>query len=157
MKVELINAFVMALIEVMEKSANTKIKPGKPARKQTDIAEGDVSALVGLNSLNAKGSMSISIDKELALQVMQRICGEEHSKIDDDVANMVGELSHKVTHRAQKKLHEQGFDFEMESPLITSGLGHSIRHLVYGYKIILPFSSDIKDGGNTHIELCFDS
>ena len=43
MNVEFVNPFINGLLNVMETMAQTTLKPGKPKRKQSDVAQGDVS------------------------------------------------------------------------------------------------------------------
>lgn len=80
MNVEFVNPFISGLLNVMETMAQTQLKPGKPKRKQSDVAQGDVSGLIGMVGPQVKGSMSITFDESLALTIMERMVGERPGK-----------------------------------------------------------------------------
>jgi chemotaxis protein CheX len=66
---------------------------------------------------------------------------------------MVGEITNMVTGGAKRILAESGFDFDMATPVVVSGKGHTIRHKCEGSIIIMPFASQ---WGNAFIEICFE-
>ena len=78
MNVEFINPFISALLNVLKTMAQTELKPGKPMKKSTDHAHGDVSGLIGMVGPQVKGSFSLSFDESLALEIMHRMLGEHH-------------------------------------------------------------------------------
>lgn len=153
MNVEFVNPFINGLLNVLETMAQTTLKPGKPKRKQSDIAQGDVSGLIGMVGPQVKGSMSITFDEQLALVIMERMVGERHEKIDAEVGDMVGEVTNMICGNAKRDLAEKGFDFGMATPIVVSGKQHTISHQVDGSKLIMPFMCD---DGFAHMEICFD-
>ena len=153
MNVEFINPFLSSLINVLSTMAQTKLKPGKPRIKTDEIACGDVSGLIGMVGPQTRGSFSITFDEELALTIMERMLGERPDSIDEEVTDMVGEITNMVTGGAKNLLGEKGFDFDMATPIVVSGKGHTITHKSQGKKIIMPFTSD---AGNANIEVSFD-
>ncbi len=153
MNVEFVNPFINGLLNVLETMAQTTLKPGKPKRKQSDIAQGDVSGLIGMVGPQVKGSMSITFDEKLALAIMERMVGERHEKIDAEVGDMVGEVTNMICGNAKRDLAEKGFDFGMATPIVVSGKQHTISHQVDGSKLIMPFMCD---DGFAHMEICFD-
>jgi chemotaxis protein CheX len=58
-----------------------------------------------------------------------------------------------VTGGAKNLLGEKGYDFDMATPIVVSGPGHTITHKCEGAKIIMPFTSP---DGNANIEVSFD-
>lgn len=153
MNVEFVNPFINGLLNVLETMAQTKLNPGKPKRKQSDIAKGDVSGLIGMVGPQVKGSMSITFDEQLALVIMERMVGERHEKIDAEVGDMVGEVTNMICGNAKRDLAEKGFEFGMATPIVVSGKQHTISHQVDGSKLIMPFMCD---DGFAHMEICFD-
>ncbi len=153
MNVEFVNPFINGLLNVLETMAQTTLKPGKPKRKQSDIAQGDVSGLIGMVGPQVKGSMSITFDEQLVLVIMERMVGERHEKIDAEVGDMVGEVTNMICGNAKRDLAEKGFDFGMATPIVVSGKQHTISHQVDGSKLIMPFMCD---DGFAHMEICFD-
>ncbi|GAA5215820.1 chemotaxis protein CheX [Corallincola platygyrae] len=153
MNVEFINPFLESLNNVLSTMASLELTPGKPRLKKDEKAQGDVSGLIGMVGPQTKGSLSITFDAALALEVMQRMLGERPNEINEEVTDMVGEITNMVTGGAKLILGEKGYDFDMATPVVVSGTGHTISHKSDGAKLIMPFTSDF---GNAHIEVCFD-
>jgi len=153
MNAQFVNPFLESLLNVLSTMASTNLKPGKPALKKGETAQGDVSGLIGLVGPETKGSLSITFEESLALEIMQRMLGENPGKIDADVTDMVGEITNMVTGGAKQLLGKKGYDFDMATPIVVGGKNHTISHLSDGTKIMIPFTSP---EGNATIEICFD-
>ncbi|WP_409424528.1 chemotaxis protein CheX [Pseudoalteromonas sp. RW-H-Ap-1] len=153
MNVEFINPFLSSLINVLSTMAQTQLKPGKPRIKTDEIACGDVSGLIGMVGPQTRGSFSITFDESLALTIMERMLGERPDDVNEEVTDMVGEITNMVTGGAKNLLGEKGFDFDMATPIVVSGKNHTITHKSDGKKILMPFTSD---AGNANIEVSFD-
>lgn len=153
MNVEFINPFIAALVNVLKTMAQTELTPGKPKKKADELAQGDVSGLIGMVGDKVKGSLSITFDESLALELMHRMLGEKPDKIDAEVTDMVGEIANMICGGAKNELADKGYDFGMATPIVVSGKNHSITHQVDGPKMIMPFTSD---AGNAYLEICFD-
>ncbi|MDX3773138.1 chemotaxis protein CheX [Chromatiaceae bacterium AAb-1] len=133
--------------------ANTTVTPGQPKIKKDEIARGDVSGLIGMVGSKVKGSFSITFEESLALEIMFRMLGERPKGINNDVTDMVGEITNMVTGGAKRILGEKGYEFTMATPVVVSGKGHTITHKSEGPKILMPFDSEF---GKVHIEVSFD-
>lgn len=153
MNAEFVNPFIAGLLNVMETMAQTKLTPGKPKRKEDEVAKGDISGLIGMVGPQVKGSLSITFDENLALTIMERMVGERPESLDAEVGDMVGEVTNMICGNAKRDLSEKGYDFGMATPVVVSGKDHTISHQVDGPKIILPF---LCDDGQAYLEICFD-
>ncbi|MGB0987760.1 MAG: chemotaxis protein CheX [Pseudoalteromonas spongiae] len=153
MNVEFINPFISSLLNVLSTMAQTDLSPGKPKIKKTEVAVGDVSGLIGMVGPQTKGSLSITFDGELAMTIMERMLGERPEKINEEVTDMVGEITNMVAGGAKNLLGDKGYEFDMATPVVVSGKDHTITHKCEGPKLIMPFTSDF---GAAHIEVCFD-
>lgn len=138
MKADFVNPFLLSLLNVLSTMAQLELKPGKPKRKMDELARGDVSGLIGMVGPQTRGSLSISFEKGLALEIMRR---------------MLGEVTNMVTGGAKRMLGEKGYEFDMATPIIVSGPNHTITHRADGTKIMMPFESDY---GRATIEICFE-
>lgn len=154
MNVEFINPFLQSLVNVISTMANMQLTPGKPKLKTDNLAKGDVSGLIGMIGPQTKGSMSISFDQKLILEIMQNMLGENPGKINEEITDLVGEITNMVTGGAKNMLGSKGYEFEMATPMVVSGAGHTISHKANGRKIIMPFTSPY---GHAHIEICFET
>jgi len=153
MNAEFINPFLTSLLDVMKTMAQIDLQPGKVDVKENTIAQGDVSGLIGMVGPQLKGSFSISFDEALGLKTYSNMLGEESPKIDEQVADMVGEITNMVSGGAKKILGEKGFEFDMAKPMVVTGKNHTINHKVNGPKLIMPFSSEF---GKAVIEISFE-
>ncbi len=153
MNVEFINPFLSSLMNVLETMAMTKLVPGKPCVKKEDISKGDVSGIIGMIGPQTKGSLSVTFDENLALSIMEKMLGERPETVNEEVTDMVGEITNMVTGGAKNILGEKGFNFNMATPTVVAGKNHSIIHKCEGATLLIPFTSDC---GNAYIEVSFD-
>lgn len=153
MKVEFINPFLSSMLNVMSTMAQMELTPEKPKLKKSEIAMGDVSGLIGMVSPEARGSLSITFDEPLALATMLGMVGEAPDTVNEEITDLVGEITNMVTGGAKRMLSEKGFEFDMATPVVVSGHDHTIHHKAKGPVVIIPLNSDI---GKAYIEFAFD-
>lgn len=153
MNAEFINPFIAALLNVIQTMAQTQLVPGKPKKKSDNQARGDISGLIGMVGENIQGSMSISFEEGLVLEIMHKMLGEKPDKIDSDVLDMVGEITNMICGGAKNELDKKGYDFGMATPVVVSGVNHLIKHQVDGKKMVMPFSHE---SGKLYLEMCFN-
>jgi chemotaxis protein CheX len=154
MKAEFINPFLNSMKSVMEMMAQIELTAEKPIIKKDDVSKGDVTGIIGMVGEEVRGSMSVTFEADVALEAMQRMLGESPRSINDDVIDMVGEITNMVTGGAKNELSEKGFEFEMATPTIVKGKSHFITHGVDGPTIVMPFNSEF---GKCFVEICFVS
>lgn len=153
MKVEFINPFLDAILNVLNTMAMFKATPGKPAIKTSEVAKGDVTGIMGMASDLARGTLAITFPEPVILEITKRMLGEELTAIDDTVTDMVGEITNMVTGGAKRILSEQGYRFDMAIPTVVWGKNHIIHHKSKAPIVIVPFHTE---SGNFFIEICFE-
>jgi chemotaxis protein CheX len=153
MKVEFINPFLDAVLNVLSTMAQTEASPENPFVKDHDGAMGDVTGMIGMVGEQTRGSMAISFTESAILHVASQMLGEKLERIDETVSDMVGEITNMVTGGAKKLLAEQGYTFDMAIPTTVVGKNHTIRHKTVGPAVIVPFKTS---AGNFFIEICFE-
>lgn len=153
MNVEFINPFLSSMLNVMSTMAQMELTPEKPKLKDNDVAKGDVSGLIGMVSEQAKGSLSITYEGSLAIATMKKMVGEGPDEVNDEIIDLVGEITNMVTGGAKRMLSEKGFEFDMATPMVVSGQDHTIHHKAEGPVVIIGLSSP---EGKAYIEFCFD-
>ena len=116
MNAEFINPVIAALINVLQTMAQIELVPGKPKKKSDDQAGGDISGLIGMVGDKIQGSMSISFDEGLVLEIMHKMLGEKPDGIDADVQDMVGEITNMICGGAKNELDQKGYSFDMATP-----------------------------------------
>lgn len=153
MRVEFINPFLSSMLNVMSTMAQMELTPEKPKLKTTEISMGDVSGLIGMVSPQAKGSLSITFDAPLALATMKNMVGEAPDQVNDEITDLVGEITNMVTGGAKRMLSEKGFEFDMATPIVVSGKDHTIHHKSKGPVVVLALRGE---HGRAYIEFSFD-
>ncbi|MBL0709957.1 MAG: chemotaxis protein CheX [Colwellia sp.] len=153
MKVEFINPFLSSMLNVMSTMAQMELKPEKPKLKKDEIAMGDVSGLIGMVSPETKGSLSITFDAPLALATMKGMVGEAPETVNEEITDLVGEITNMVTGGAKRMLSEKGFEFDMATPVVVSGPNHTIHHKSKGPVVIIALKAE---AGRAYIEFSFD-
>ncbi len=153
MKVEFINPFIESILNVLSTMAMLEAKPDKPKLKADSTATGDVTGLIGLAGEKAKGTLAITFSKALILEITKRMIGEEVTRIDNTVTDMVGEITNMVTGGAKRLLSDKGYRFDMAIPSVISGQDHVIHHKSRAPVMIVPFNTD---AGDFFIEICFE-
>jgi len=133
--------------------AQMELVPEKPRLKKDEIALGDVSGLIGMVSEQTKGSLSITYEGKLAIATMKKMVGEGPDEINEEIIDLVGEITNMVTGGAKRMLSEKGFEFDMATPIVVSGKDHRIHHKADGPIIIIPLNSEF---GKAYIEFSFD-
>ena len=153
MNVEFINPFLSSMLNVMSTMAQMELIPEKPRLKKNEVAMGDVSGLIGMVSDQAKGSLSITFEGGLALATMKKMVGEAPDEVNEEIIDLVGEITNMVTGGAKRMLSEKGIEFDMATPIVVSGANHSIHHKAKGPIVIIPLKSEL---GRAYIEFSFD-
>lgn len=127
MKVEHINAFIIAVSEVFETTIGTKPHKSNLNVKTGYAPSNDVSAVIGLSG-NTYGSVVLSFPRETALKVLSKMPDGEDSRgvSDDRVADAVCELANTIAERAKTKLTEMNIKTYISIARVVLGTGHYI-------------------------------
>ncbi len=152
MNVDYVNPFISSLVEVLRTMASTDPKRGALSLKEGAEALGIVSGRIDLKSPQANGSLAISFTAPAILSVFNNMLGETRDSVDEEVADLVGELTNMASGGAKRLFAEQGYDFGMDTPEILNGEGHVIKHTVKAPVVLVPFSTE---AGEFYIEVCF--
>lgn len=150
MDVRFINPFIDATTDVLTTMAGIAPKAGKPYLKKNDLASGDVSGIIGLTGA-ASGSMALSFSEKAIVQIVSNMLGEEIVEINSDINDAVGEITNMISGSARKKLESIGLSITAAIPTVVAGKNHSIRHVLGGPSIIIPFQIE---AGSFVIDVC---
>jgi len=153
MNKEFVAPFLSSFTNVLKTMARIDIEAGEASFKKDAIARGDVSGIISMIGNAASGSISISFEKKLALKLFHNLIGETVEHISSDITDMVGEITNMVAGGAKLQLGEQGYNFNMATPIVITGPSHYVAHKVEVSKVLMPFSCE---WGNAYIEICFE-
>jgi chemotaxis protein CheX len=140
MDVKMINPFLAAAMHVLKTMAEIDAKPGKPFLKKSDLAMGDVSAIIGVTGA-AQGSMALVFTEQCIKAIASNLLGEPFTELNHEVRDAVGELTNMICGDARRRLAEDGFVLQAGIPTIVGGKGHTIRHIADGPRLAVPFET----------------
>lgn len=150
MNAKLITSFLDATTSVLKTMAFIEPRPGKAYLKGDSVAQGDVSAIIGMTGA-VKGSLAISFSGGCILKIVSNMLGEEMSDITAEVKDAVGEITNMVSGVARQKLEGDGYIIAAAIPTVVSGVNHSILHVLAGPSLIIPFETD---SGPFVVDIC---
>jgi chemotaxis protein CheX len=153
MDAKLINPFIKATVNVLKTMALVKSTAGKPYLKNNNIANGDVTGVIGVTGA-ANGSISVTFVEGSILQIVSNMFGEEMQELNSEVSDAVGEIANMISGQARMELEASGTVFEGSIPSVVTGKNHEISHITDGPKIAIPFTTE---AGEFTVELCFEN
>jgi chemotaxis protein CheX len=125
--VDYIEAFVDVCTDVFQDLAGIELSSDSPFFISTNTSEKedwDISGVIGLSG-DARGAVAVSFKTDLAILLTNKLTGTEHTSLDDDVTDAVGELVNIITGNAKKRL-ESNYNLVISLPSIVKGGGHAI-------------------------------
>ncbi len=150
MDVRFINPFLNGTKEVLKKMAAVEAVAGKPYLKNTNVAAGDVSAIIGLTG-DTIGSLAISFSEACICYIAGNIVGEIFTAANQDVFDAAGEITNMVSGVARSYLEKEGLTVFAAIPSIIYGKGHTFQHILKAPSIVVPFSTE---KGDFIIDVC---
>ena len=137
MKVEYINPFVAATTNVFDTMVGTELHRGVPSLKDGYQPSHEVSAVIGLSG-KAKGTVVLSVDREVAIQVAAALLQELPPDLNADVADAMGEMANMIAGQAKAQLEHLSLSLSL--PTVVTGKNHCIDFPRHAMRICIPFS-----------------
>ena len=141
MDVKLINPFINATVNVLQTMAFIKCTAGKAYLKTDNVAQGDVSGVIGFTG-ETNGTVSVTFDEPCILKVVSNMFGEVMEELNEEVSDAVGEITNMISGQARKELEEIGRLFHGAIPTVVTGKNHKIDSTTKGPKIAIPFNTE---------------
>lgn len=141
MDVRFVNPFLEGTVSVLKTMAFIEPRPGKPYIKKNNLAQGDISGIIGLTGA-VKGSLALSFSEHCIVRIVSNMLGEEIKSLNGDIKDAVGEITNMVSGVARKKLEEMDLTLTAAIPTVVAGKNHSILHVLGGPSLIIPFETD---------------
>lgn len=92
------------------------------------LSDSDIVAAIGLHSSEAAGTAAICFPDGTFLGVVNRMLGENYSKVDAENVDAAGELMNIIYASARVRINQAGHDFTPAIPTVTRGTGVRISH-----------------------------
>jgi chemotaxis protein CheX len=151
MRVEYINPFVEATVNVLKQYLGPIVKRGNLYLKSTSRQIMGVAALVGLAG-DVEGRVLLDMTKETALAVAGIMNGEEMKVLDDMVKATITELANQITAQAISSLYQANYRFDLTPPTIFTGDNMVITNNLNVEALIVPVELGT-NGENGKIEI----
>lgn len=151
--VSFINPFLSAVIDVLGTMAMVEAKPGKPYLNARRTAVGDVTGLIGVSG-HADGVISLTLDEKCILRIVSNMLGEDFSKINEEIADAVGELTNMIAGQARAHLANEGMKFQASTPSVIIGKNHTLSHINRQPILAIPFTTP---DGNLVVEISLNT
>lgn len=143
------------MTNVLVTMARLTPRPNSAQLKSDDLPPGDITGIILMSSPKATGTLAISFSEPVILHIAENMLGEKFTEINDEIADLVGELTNMVTGGAKNILEAKGYDFDMATPTVIRGKSQKIAHAgTSGHVIVIPFSTD---SGAFYVELGFNT
>lgn len=139
--VEFAKPFVQATIHVLSTMACMSPSPGKPYVKTTQVAMGDVSAIVGITG-DKNGTISVTFTRPCAIALVKGMLGNDIQDILQDTKDAVGEITNMISGQARGGLSEMGLHFQGSTPSVIMGDNHTISHCAKAPVVAVPFTTE---------------
>jgi chemotaxis protein CheX len=121
-----IQPFIDVSQNVFKQLLNIDLEADRPYFSDSgSITDWDISGFIGLSG-EARGAVIISMKNKLALRLTTILTGKEHTTIDDNAVDAVGEIINIIAGNVKQNL-EQVFKLTISLPTVVNGGGHSIR------------------------------
>lgn len=128
MKVQFVNPFIDAAVEVIAQESAAAVSRGALRVEGNPYTTEDVTAVVGISG-TVRGSMYLSMSTATALALVSRMLGQPVDAFDELAQSGIAELSNVVAGTAATRLATLGVESTITPPLMLLGAGARISAL----------------------------
>lgn len=143
----IIKIFLEATIHIFHHLASLPLKAGKPFLRNSPSAINEFSAVIWLKSPQVQGMMSVNLDQEVLMKVIERMFGPQALDFieNEGFRDTCGELANQILGRAKQQfLKERGMTFEISVPKVIFGKDHIVDYPTSSPVLTIPFSYEKK-------------
>jgi chemotaxis protein CheX len=137
MRVEYLKPFIVAMTRVFGTMIGTELDRGDPLLRDGYQPSHEVSAVIGLTG-KSKGTMVLSVDREVAIQVAAVLLQEQPAELNADVTDAMGEMANMIAGQAKAQLEH--LTLSLSLPSVVIGKSHCIEFPRSAMRICVPFS-----------------
>lgn len=120
-----VEPFVEVTVSTFKEFVGVDVTPRHPHFVDPEKGmEWDISAVIGLSGA-VKGAVIVSMKTELAVKLTDLLAGPDHTEIDADVVDAIGEINNIIAGNIKPKV-PNGDRIVISIPTIIKGKEHSI-------------------------------
>jgi chemotaxis protein CheX len=137
MKVEWINAFIIATRDTFSKMLTLQVEAGRPYLLTEEMNIKDISGMIGLSG-TIKGAVVIGFPEQGAIKAANKFLGETLTQLGPDCSDAIGELINIIAGYVKKFIQNEKFGISL--PSIARGPKHMVYMPKYAPTIVIPFT-----------------
>lgn len=134
--------FVNGIQKTLRVQCNVEPIPGKPYPRKG--LEGgftfQIGGIIGITSASFGGTFSICFEKDVFLQLVYNLTGEQFTEITKDIEDAAAEIVNICFGTAKKLLNADGYVVQSAIPTIVRGINLHSAHPANKPPIVMPFS-----------------
>jgi chemotaxis protein CheX len=138
--VKFINPFEHGAVEAMQKITSLDISPGKPFLKESNVATGDVSGIIGITG-DVTGALTVSFSEACICNIISNLRGVQHAAVDKEVFDVVREITKMIMAIAIIRIEKEGLKIHASLPVVVFGKNHTFEPTPDSPSITIPFST----------------
>ncbi|MBD3315779.1 MAG: chemotaxis protein CheX [Chitinivibrionales bacterium] len=140
MDVAYVNPFIVAIRDTFNTMMGTALGMGEPLIKSEPYPTHDISGVIGLSG-EARGSVTLSFPREVALKVVSKLLGVPVEEEGPELTDGIGELANIVAGNAKKGLTQ--YQMSLSLPNVIVGKDHALSTPADAPTVMVPFQCDL--------------
>ncbi len=140
MRIEFINPFVKATLDVFHTMLGCALTRGPLSVKHEHTPAYEVSGIIGLSGA-CRGMIVVSVGRDTAIAAAEVMLGLRPEGLDADVMDAIGELTNMIAGAAKTQLEEHRLTIGL--PMVICGKAQAIAFPSQATPIIIPFESQL--------------
>jgi chemotaxis protein CheX len=138
-KVDFVNPFIKAAVEVVKKSVNCDLSMQPLRIESSKVCSNDVTVVIGVTG-DAEGVVLYGMSERTA-KGLATVMAEQRIPVFDAIAeSAVAELGNMIAGSAASQLEEQGYSCKLTPPTLLFGRGTMIAIMDIN-RLVIPMSS----------------
>ncbi|MHB0938362.1 MAG: chemotaxis protein CheX [Armatimonadota bacterium] len=125
MKVEFINPFINAAVQVLDQFVGGDVEHGQLSVRTTLFTTQQISIAVGVSG-EVKGQVIYGLSQVTATKIASAMMGTTTVTFDDMVASAISELGNIISGNAATLLSDSGFTCDITPPTLIRGMNVEI-------------------------------
>ena len=138
MNVDYINPFLTSTVTVFQTMLGTDLIRETPFIRKEFAPQFEVTGMIGLTG-KTTGTVAVSMPREMAMLVTEKLLGETPTEVNAQVADAVGELTNMIAGAAKARL--ECLELSLGLPTVITGRSTCIAFPSRTTPISIPFRS----------------
>lgn len=142
MKIEFINPFINAAIEVLQAEGKVKtVQRGSLSMESSSRTSKEITILIGITG-SVNGLVMYGMTEATALKIACEMAGEKIEKFDQIAQSAIAEFANMITGNASIGLETSGFPCTISPPTLIMGKNTQIS-TINVKRMVVPFITGI--------------